>query len=89
MKDGRADHQGSGNAVFQKVKVSPMLAVVAWRPGVLPMGLASHSVAPEPVKTIRLDAQELKWITEHPRVIVASLEYPLYLFKDEHGHWRA
>lgn len=52
-----------------------------------PWGLASHSVAPEPVKTIRLDAQELKWITEHPRVIVASLEYPLYLFKDEHGHW--
>ena len=37
--------------------------------------------------TIELDAQELNWIAEHSKVIVASVQYPLYLFKDEHGHW--
>ena len=31
---------------------------------------------------IELDAQELKWIAEHSKVIVASVQYPLYLFKD-------
>ncbi|ATE79530.1 transporter substrate-binding domain-containing protein [Pseudomonas frederiksbergensis] len=36
---------------------------------------------------IGLDAQELQWIAQHPTVIVASAQYPLYLFKDEHGHW--
>ncbi|MHC8298099.1 transporter substrate-binding domain-containing protein [Pseudomonas sp. ZS1P83] len=36
---------------------------------------------------IELDAQELEWIAEHSQVIVASVQYPLYLFKDEHGHW--
>ncbi|MHC8390449.1 transporter substrate-binding domain-containing protein [Pseudomonas sp. MDT2-39-1] len=37
--------------------------------------------------TIELDAQESRWIAEHPQVIVASVQYPLYLFKDEHGQW--
>lgn len=36
---------------------------------------------------IKLDAEELRWIVEHPQVIVASVQYPLYLFKDEHGQW--
>jgi ABC-type amino acid transport substrate-binding protein len=36
---------------------------------------------------VKLNTHELNWITEHPRVIVSSLEYPLYLFKDEHGQW--
>jgi len=36
---------------------------------------------------IELDAQEQKWMAEHPQVIVASTQYPLYLFKDEHGQW--
>jgi two-component system sensor histidine kinase EvgS len=37
--------------------------------------------------TIKLNARELQWIAEHPRVIVASKQYPLYLFKDEYGQW--
>ena len=36
---------------------------------------------------IELDAQELRWVAEHPQVIVSSVQYPLYLFKDEHGQW--
>ncbi|MBV6825125.1 transporter substrate-binding domain-containing protein [Pseudomonas sp. PD9R] len=60
--------------------------------GFTPWVLAAHAVAHEPGKAvadvkITLDARELKWIAEHPLVIVASLEYPRYLFKDEHGHW--
>ncbi|SEM33265.1 two-component system, NarL family, sensor histidine kinase EvgS [Pseudomonas sp. ok272] len=37
--------------------------------------------------SLGLDAQERAWIAEHPRVIVASVQYPLYLFKDEQGQW--
>jgi len=36
---------------------------------------------------LALSVQELKWIEEHPRVTVASVQYPLYEFKDEHGQW--
>ncbi|MFS2069438.1 transporter substrate-binding domain-containing protein [Pseudomonas sp. CT11-2] len=55
-------------------------------------GLAAQLAAYEPrgavgEAAIGLDAQELQWIAEHPTVIVASAQYPLYLFKDEHGHW--
>ncbi|VVN85395.1 transporter substrate-binding domain-containing protein [Pseudomonas fluorescens] len=54
--------------------------------------LAVHggSFAPETSiadKRPRLDAAELEWIREHPQVIVASLQYPLYLFKDKRGQW--
>lgn len=54
--------------------------------------IAAHLAIPEHIGSvagtrIRLDAQELQWIAEHPRVIVASTQYPLYLFKDEHGQW--
>jgi two-component system sensor histidine kinase EvgS len=49
--------------------------------------LAAHPAVREHGKSIGLDAEELQWIAEHPSVIVASLDYPLYLFKDEHGHW--
>jgi two-component system sensor histidine kinase EvgS len=49
--------------------------------------VAAHSAVRELGKAIELDAGELRWIAEHPRVIVASLPYPLYLFKDEQGHW--
>ena len=54
--------------------------------------MAAHSATPEPKgavagATLRLNAQELQWIAEHPRVIVASKQYPLYLFKDEQGQW--
>lgn len=55
-------------------------------------GLAAQLAAYEPREpvigaAIGLDAQELQWIAQHPTVIVASAQYPLYLFKDEHGHW--
>ncbi|MGV8891205.1 MAG: transporter substrate-binding domain-containing protein [Pseudomonas sp.] len=49
--------------------------------------VASQSNGSVAGATIELDAQELKWIAEHSQVIVASVQYPLYLFKDEHGHW--
>ncbi|MCP2070624.1 UNVERIFIED_ORG: two-component system sensor histidine kinase EvgS [Pseudomonas lini] len=41
----------------------------------------------EPDERLVLDAQELKWIKENPRVIVASMQFPLYLFKNELGQW--
>lgn len=34
-----------------------------------------------------LDAQELNWIRENPRVVVASMQFPLYLKKNELGQW--
>lgn len=60
--------------------------------GVAHWVIAAYSTPPEPRgavagATIKLDAQELQWIAEHPRVIVASKQYPLYLFKDEQGQW--
>lgn len=39
------------------------------------------------VNGIGLDAEEQQWLRENPRVIVASSQYPFYLFQDEHGHW--
>ncbi|WP_338582819.1 transporter substrate-binding domain-containing protein [Pseudomonas sp. MAG733B] len=36
---------------------------------------------------IELDPQERQWLAEHSPVVVASTQYPLYLFKDERGHW--
>lgn len=46
-----------------------------------------EATAPKSVQAIALDAEELQWIRAHPQVIVASKQYPLYQFKDEHGHW--
>ncbi|MFJ7797906.1 transporter substrate-binding domain-containing protein [Pseudomonas sp. NPDC096950] len=46
-----------------------------------------EATAPKTVDAIELDAEELQWIRAHPQVIVASKQYPLYQFKDEHGHW--
>lgn len=34
-----------------------------------------------------LDARELDWIRENPRVVVASMQIPQYLFKNERGQW--
>lgn len=42
---------------------------------------------PVAVNAIKLSAEERQWIRANPRVIVASAQFPLYLFKDEHGHW--
>ncbi len=36
---------------------------------------------------LALDAQEAKWIKENPRVIVASMQFALYLYKNELGQW--
>lgn len=39
------------------------------------------------IEPIALDARERQWIRDNPQVIVASVQYPLYLFQDEHGRW--
>jgi two-component system sensor histidine kinase EvgS len=39
------------------------------------------------VQPVALDADERQWIRENPKVTVASVQYPLYLFQDEHGQW--
>jgi ABC-type amino acid transport substrate-binding protein len=36
---------------------------------------------------LALDDWEVKWIKENSHVIVASMQFPLYLFKDETGQW--
>lgn len=36
---------------------------------------------------IALEPRELEWIAEHRQVVVASQQFPLYLFKDELGQW--
>lgn len=43
---------------------------------------AAHNVQP-----VELAAYEREWIRDNPTVTVASLQYPLYLFQDEHGQW--
>ncbi|RUV28011.1 hypothetical protein, partial [Mesorhizobium sp. M7A.F.Ca.MR.148.00.0.0] len=43
---------------------------------------AAHNVQP-----VELAAHEREWIRDNPTVTVASLQYPLYLFQDEHGQW--
>jgi len=60
--------------------------------GFAPVPLAAQLVTSTAQETvvdvaIKLSAEELRWIAEHPQVIVASVQYPLYLFKDEHGQW--
>lgn len=50
--------------------------------------LALHENADLPgVQPVELDARERQWIRDNPKVTVASVQYPLYLFQDEHGHW--
>jgi PAS domain S-box-containing protein len=39
------------------------------------------------VPPVELDAHERQWIRDNPKVTVASVQYPLYLFQDEHGQW--
>ncbi|MDI2141883.1 MULTISPECIES: transporter substrate-binding domain-containing protein [unclassified Pseudomonas] len=39
------------------------------------------------IPAVELNAEEQQWIRDNPRVIVASLQYPLYLFQDERGQW--
>ncbi|WP_445179649.1 transporter substrate-binding domain-containing protein [Pseudomonas sp. McL0111] len=49
--------------------------------------LALHDEERLNVGRIELDEVERQWIRDNPEVIVASVQYPLYLFQDEHGHW--
>jgi ABC-type amino acid transport substrate-binding protein len=77
---------------FRKTRSTPYWLFLLAALCVTQWGLAAQSVARSPGKVaaevkVDLDTHELNWITEHPRVIVSSLEYPLYLFKDEHGQW--
>lgn len=39
------------------------------------------------VQPIELAAHERQWIRDNPKVTVTSVQYPLYLFQDEHGQW--
>ncbi|MEB0047395.1 MULTISPECIES: transporter substrate-binding domain-containing protein [unclassified Pseudomonas] len=60
--------------------------------GFWPCGWAAQLVvhesrAPVAGHAIGLSAAELQWVREHPRVIIASAQYPLYLFKDDQGQW--
>lgn len=60
--------------------------------GVAEWGGASPASIQERGKSVArsmvvLDEQELQWMASHPQVVVTALEYPLYLFKDEHGQW--
>lgn len=55
-----------------------MRAAQADGPAVSPAGTS---------KPLQLSARERDWIAHNRQVIVASVQYPLYLFKDEQGHW--
>lgn len=64
------------------------LALMYWAQWSGAAQLAAIETPPfEPDERLVLDAQELKWIKENPRVIVASMQFPLYLFKNELGQW--
>ncbi len=54
---------------------------LAGQPGALDVGT---SAAPKPFV---LTPRELQWIAENRQVIVASVQSPVYLFKDEQGQW--
>jgi len=62
------------------------LAVMYWAQWSCAAQLKALETPPPDVRPV-LDAQELKWIKENPQVIVASMQFPLYLFKNELGRW--
>jgi PAS domain S-box-containing protein len=49
--------------------------------------LALHDEKKSSVEPIELTEVEHQWIRDNPEVIVASVQYALYLFQDEHGRW--
>ncbi|MDO7899245.1 transporter substrate-binding domain-containing protein [Pseudomonas citrulli] len=76
------------------IKSKPMrgwvagLALAYWAPWGGAAPLATVEAPPfNPGERLVLDASELKWIRENPRVVVASMQFPLYLFKNELGQW--
>ncbi|MBT2340940.1 MULTISPECIES: transporter substrate-binding domain-containing protein [Pseudomonas] len=76
------------------IKSKPMrswvagLALMSWAQwgGAAPLAVFETPLA-DPGERLVLDTQELKWIRENPRVVVASMRFPLYLFKNELGQW--
>jgi len=48
---------------------------------------ASAAQSGATTRPLVLSPQEREWIVRNPQVIVASVQYPLYLFKDEQGQW--
>lgn len=64
------------------------LALMCWMPWASTAQLAVLESRPfNAGERLALDAQELKWIEENPTVVVASMQFPLYLFKNELGQW--
>lgn len=65
-----------------------LLAVLGWmHSGVAAQMALDQANASGTVPVVELDAHERQWIRDNPRVTVASVQYPLYLFQDEHGQW--
>lgn len=65
-----------------------LLAVLGWtHSGMAAQMALDQANASASVQAIELDAHEQQWIRDNPRVTVASVQYPLYLFQDEHGQW--
>ncbi|MBC3775246.1 transporter substrate-binding domain-containing protein [Pseudomonas sp. SWRI99] len=65
-----------------------LLAVLGWGQAGMAAQLALHGEAvASGIEPIELEEHEREWIRENPTVAVASVQYPLYLFQDEHGHW--
>ena len=64
------------------------LALMCWMTLASTAQLAALESRPSNVgERLALNAQELKWIEQNPRVVVASMQFPLYLFKNELGQW--
>jgi two-component system sensor histidine kinase EvgS len=49
--------------------------------------LATQPQAPNSAGLFKLDAREREWLADHPPIIVASKQYPRYLFRDAQGRW--
>lgn len=64
--------------------VLAMLGFVRW--GVAAQ-MMLHDAGGSRVQPIELEPEEQQWIRDNPRIVVASVQYPLYLFQDEHAHW--
>jgi two-component system sensor histidine kinase EvgS len=59
-----------------------LLAVLGWmQSGVAAQMALDQANASGNVPAVELDAHERQWIRDNPRVTVASVQYPLYLFR--------
>ncbi|MHA3734991.1 transporter substrate-binding domain-containing protein [Pseudomonas sp. Eth.TT006] len=57
------------------------------RAGMAAQMMLHEQVQAPNIERIELDERERRWIRDNPSVTVASVQYPLYLFQDEHGRW--